>query len=954
MAGLTSLQSLNLSDCNRIRDLEPVAGLTSLQSLNLFDCTQISDLGAVAGLTSLISLNLTLCKQIRDLEAVTGLTSLQSLDLSWCQQISDLEALAGLVSLQSLDLSGCMQIRNLAPLTKLTSLQSLDLSGCEQISDLEALAGLTSLQSLNLSYCQQISLEPLAGLVSLQSLNLSWCTQISDFEPLAGLTSLRSLNLSGCRSTAGFGPLETLLPGLRELHLYSGQFPDLPTEICGAAGENVLENVRAHYQDLRAGAALDAEVKVLVLGNGGAGKTQLCRRLRGLAYVPLPSTHGIELGEMRLELENSVTPVRLSLWDFGGQEIYHGSHALFLQGHAVYLILWTPILEGNTAPYEENGLVLRHRPLAYWLDYVRAFAGTDSPLIVVQSQCDTPDKRVRGLPAGASDADFSFVQQVRVSAKTDLGLDSVRVALKEGVRDLLFRRPLPPIGAGRVRVRQRLREMLERDRERPTTERQRWLERAEFDRICEEERGISSTEALLDFLHHGGVVFYRPGLFGGRVVLDQNWALEAIYSVFDRRKSLSLLRNYGRFSRSDLEFLVWQKFERKEQEVFLGMMRSCRICFQVRRARAGGEEAEYIAPELLPRWQEAHDRLLAGRLLSTAPDSEAQAGFGFLHEGVLRGYLSAVGEQAGDAAIYWKYGCWFYEKTTDSRVLIESRWENAAAETGPGVIHFRAWGQRARALLEPLVEALDQIAGQQRPTVRWIEDDGASSSRQARISMASGPGDLHDAGGGLSRLQIVEAIQPAAGRPAIYVSYAWGDKDSEVGRQRAQVVDGLCAVCEEEGWQVFRDKTAMRYGDRISDFMKSISRADLILVVISEKYLRSEYCMAELHGIYQRSLGEKDEFLERVMPFTLEDAKIGTVWDRVAHAEYWKAQVEKIKPCFESIGSRDFQLYKAMMNWHNDVGDILAFINDVLHPDGFEAIVANEYQGLRTMLKARK
>ena len=33
---------------------------------------------------------------------------------------------------------------------------------------------------------------------------------------------------------------------------------------------------------------------------------------------------------------------------------------------------------------------------------------------------------------------------------------------------------------------------------------------------------------------------------------------------------------------------------------------------------------------------------------------------------------------AKDAAIYWKYGCWFYEQKTRSQVLIESRWDDAA------------------------------------------------------------------------------------------------------------------------------------------------------------------------------------------------------------------------------------------------------------------------------------
>jgi internalin A len=49
-----------------------------------------------------------------------------------------------------------------------------------------------------------------------------------------------------------------------------------------------------------------------------------------------------------VELDGFREPVRLNLWDFGGQEIYHGTHTLFLQGQAVFLVLWTPELESQT------------------------------------------------------------------------------------------------------------------------------------------------------------------------------------------------------------------------------------------------------------------------------------------------------------------------------------------------------------------------------------------------------------------------------------------------------------------------------------------------------------------------------------------------------------------------------------------------------------------------------
>ena len=212
------------------------------------------------------------------------------------------------------------------------------------------LAGLTSLQKLYLSDCEQLSgdLSPLAKLTSLRELDLSGCKQLGgDLSHLAELTSLRELDLSGCEQFSDFAPLQSLLLRLSKLILFGCKFKDLPTEVCGeSAGENVLDKVHAHYEDLKYGQHPDAEVKVLFLGNGSTGKTQLCRRLRGEPFdLTVSTTHGIELSAMTVALEEFDDPVRLNLWDFGGQEIYHSSHALFLQGQGIFLILWTPEFE---------------------------------------------------------------------------------------------------------------------------------------------------------------------------------------------------------------------------------------------------------------------------------------------------------------------------------------------------------------------------------------------------------------------------------------------------------------------------------------------------------------------------------------------------------------------------------------------------------------------------------
>jgi internalin A len=647
-----------------------------------------------------------------------------------------------------LDLSWLALTRLPPELERLTSVQSLNLAYCTQLSDnLSPLASLSSLKSLDLSGCDQLSgdLVPLANLTALRSLYLSHCFRLSgNLSPLASLTSLQELNLQGCPGFRRFAPLKSLLPILKDLRLFGCKLDDLPPEVRGEVLlENVLNKVRAHYKDVEFGQRIDAEVKVLFLGNGGVGKTQLCRRLRDLEFDPsVPTTHGIQLGKMTFALDGFPEPVRLNLWDFGGQDIYHGSHALFLHGQAIFLLLWTPELECQTT-YQEGELSPRHRLLSYWVDYLRAFAGTDASVLIVQSQCDTRDKRILHPPAPVDD--FLFHRFTEVSARTGLNLGILKESIKEDVRDRLDRRPPPPIGLGRLKVRDRLRQMLEEDQKREPAKRQhRLLERPEFDVLCDKVGGISDKEALLDFLHHNGVIFYRPGLFGDRIVLDQNWALEAIYAIFDRKKILPLLRGYGRFSRADLERLIWSDYTPEEQKAFLGMMESCGISFRVRKLprvsedeNDGGDEDEweYIAPELLPKWSDVQE-LLLGRLRDDVPDAEATAKYAFLHEGILRGYLSELGEHAKDAAIYWKYGCWFYEQKTRSQVLIESRWDDAESEAGAGDIGLRAWGGNAERLIYLVLEELRKLPVGQPPEIKQIHKCQGCYYRQSRHFIA--------------------------------------------------------------------------------------------------------------------------------------------------------------------------------------------------------------------------
>ena len=57
--------------------------------------------------------------------------------------------------------------------------------------------------------------------------------------------------------------------------------------------------------------------------------------------------------------------------------------------------------------------------------------------------------------------------------------------------------------------------------------------------------------------------------------------------------------------------------------------------------------------------------------------------------------LSELGDKAGEHGEYWKFGCWFYDKETDSEVLVRAE-PGADPRSGTGAITLHARGTGAK------------------------------------------------------------------------------------------------------------------------------------------------------------------------------------------------------------------------------------------------------------------
>lgn len=250
-----------------------------------------------------------------------------------------------------------------------------------------------------------------------------------------------------------------------------------------------------------------AEARVVFLGEGGAGKTSIIRRLHGenLRFDE-PATPRVEIRQQQESVNNE--EVRVHYWDFGGQVIMHATHQFFLREKTIYIV----VLD-----------IRRCDSLEYWLDHVRFFAAEAPTLIVLNKVDQLPlDLSIQApFDINRIRVKYPFVTETvfPLSCETSVGLPSFQMALRELIAShYILKKDTPPQW---FRVKEVVADA-NRD----------FIERKEFDRICRQQ-GLEGKEAetALKVLDTLGVALYFPKLKYNDVVLNPEWLTKSIYFI---------------------------------------------------------------------------------------------------------------------------------------------------------------------------------------------------------------------------------------------------------------------------------------------------------------------------------------------------------------------------------------------------------------------------------------
>jgi small GTP-binding protein len=183
-----------------------------------------------------------------------------------------------------------------------------------------------------------------------------------------------------------------------------------------------LVSIRNNLKDIKDRRVPVAEAKVMVLGQGSVGKTSLVRRLLSDEFeVSENKTEGISINHWSVISNKHNYPIRLNIWDMGGQEIMQATHQFFLTKNSLYLL----VLDARMTQ-EENRV-------EYWLRIIQSFAG-ESPVIIIGNKTDQHplnlDRRnlVRKYP--------NIVEIIETSAATGAGIENLKFVIAQQASNL--------------------------------------------------------------------------------------------------------------------------------------------------------------------------------------------------------------------------------------------------------------------------------------------------------------------------------------------------------------------------------------------------------------------------------------------------------------------------------------------------------------------------------------
>ncbi|MCD6013264.1 MAG: hypothetical protein K0Q79_3126 [Flavipsychrobacter sp.] len=408
-------------------------------------------------------------------------------------------------------------------LSMLTGLVDLHLVS-NKISDLSFLIGFDNLEVLSLDDNLISDIDYISKLQNLSILYLT-ANKIENIDALVPCTELKVLDVTN--NLIKDITVIVKIKNLSELVIYNNPIQNLPSEIRNQG----IKAIRKYLiEKQKQGEEKLFEAKIVIVGAGESGKTTLIRKLQNPNH-PVPNiedkrTEGIRVMSypFHVRTNEDLKEVMAHIWDFGGQELYHTTHQLFLTPDTLYILL--------------NDNRKNDTDFYYWLNIVTLRAGGKCPILMVFNAKDNSPRQI--IPGEEIFNAFPNVERsaidVNFADKNLIGIHKMKDTIEGHFGKLeVLGKPFPTYW---VRVREALGRLKD--------ECIKW---DEFAAICLQNGidDLSQMQILAATLHNLGVILYFPDVFGLKdlIILSSQWCIDAIYSALDTD---AINKNAGKFN----------------------------------------------------------------------------------------------------------------------------------------------------------------------------------------------------------------------------------------------------------------------------------------------------------------------------------------------------------------------------------------------------------------------
>jgi internalin A len=292
--------------------------------------------------------------------------------------------------------------------------------------------------------------------------------------------------------------------------------------------------------------------------------------LRGEKFVKNRApTDGIAITPWETKLKDG--PATIHIWDFGGQEIMHGTHQFFLTHRCIYLVM--------VDNRDDRG----KKDAAYWLKLVRAFGGDSRVLVAMNKQTQIQfdlDRQDMSTKHGVALDHFFPTDCEKTSSIAPLR----QAALKEAQKMLAARERFPKKWWD---IKNDLAGMAED-----------YLSDSDYRSLCG-KHGITDVieqDRMLNDLTDLGIIssFPKDERLAELTVLKPEWATQGVYLIITNERLRE--EKHGKLKLDKLKELLpadrWPK--PAHRNYVIDLMKKFDLCFD-----AEGEERTVIMPALL-------------------------------------------------------------------------------------------------------------------------------------------------------------------------------------------------------------------------------------------------------------------------------------------------------------------------------------------------------------------